>query len=198
VPFAADLHKLGYSSLMINLGYATGAHRYTGGAEEANDISTAVAWLKKEHGCGRAVVWGFSAGGHDSLIAGAKEDDIAGVVSDSAFANTGEIVKQQAAIAVHLPQPFLALTPSLFGLFGAREVDVASAWEGAERKPVLVIHGDADEAIAPENGRRIAEATGGELWMVEGADHTDAYDVAKEEYITRMRAFLRDVLDEGC
>src|SRR4029077_11327670 len=110
LPLAAALHVMGYSSLIINLGYATGAHHYTGGRAEARDIGRAVAWLSKRR-CGPVVVWGFSAGAHDALIAAAMTKDVAGVAADSAFVNTGQIVQQQAAIVLHLPRSFLFLTP---------------------------------------------------------------------------------------
>jgi hypothetical protein len=197
IPFAADLHEMRVSVLAINLGYANGVHKWTGGRAEAADIGSAVDWVRSK-GCDDVVVWGFSAGAHDALVAAAKNDDIAGVVADSAFAHSGEIVKQQSARTVGLPEPFLVLSQPLFRLFGARDVDVASVWRGADEKPVLVIHGDADTAISPSNARRIADATDGELWMVEGADHTDAYNVEKKEYVKRAREFIDRVARRGC
>lgn len=189
MPVVGALHARSFDALVINLGYATGAHHYTGGRAEAADIAGAVAWLS-ERGCHPAVVWGFSAGAHDALIAAAKTKGIAAVVADSAFVDTGEIVKQQAALAVHLPRPFLSLTPWLFRVFGGRDLDVEAVWEHASPKPALIIHGNADSAISPANAHRLAKITGGELWMVDGAGHTDAYKVAGSEYTSRGITFL--------
>jgi len=193
VPFAGALHAHGFSTLLINLGYATGAHHYTGGRSEAADIADAVDWLS-ERRCAPVVVWGFSAGGHDALIAAAKTPGIAGVAADSAFVDTAEIVQQQAAIVVHLPRPFLALTPWLFSVFGGRDVDVGRAWQREPKKPALIIHGAADSSISPSNARRLEKITGGDLWMVDGADHVDAYNVAQVEYVSRATAFLGRVI----
>jgi pimeloyl-ACP methyl ester carboxylesterase len=192
VPLAGALRPHGFSSLIINLGYATGAHHYTGGRKEAADIDQAVKWLL-DRKCAPVAVWGFSAGGHDALIAAAANDGITGVAADSAFVDTGEIVKQQAALTVHLPRAFLSLTPRLFSAFGGRDVDVGHAWERARRKPVLLIHGVADTSISPSNSRRLAKITDGELWIVDGAAHTEAYNVEPDEYVARALMFLGTV-----
>lgn len=188
LPFARALRRHGYSCLLVNLGYATGAHRYTGGREEARDIDRAVAWAKAE-AAGPIALWGFSDGGHHALVAAATNDDIAGVATDSAFADTGEIVQQQAALVVHLPKLLLSLVPPSFRALGGADLDVGDAWT-ATGKPVLVVHGTEDTAISPTEAMRLGRITGGEVWMVDGADHVDAFRVDEGRYMDRALAFL--------
>ncbi len=64
--------------------------------------------------------------------------------------------------------------------------------------PVLVIHGTADEVIAPWHGRRLAEAVPESrlqtLW-VEGAGHNDLVWVAGDSYWIALRTYLDSVVD---
>lgn len=64
--------------------------------------------------------------------------------------------------------------------------------------PVLVIHGTADEVIAPWHGRRLAEAVPDSrlqtLW-VEGAGHNDLVFVAGDSYWETLRSYLDSIAD---
>ncbi len=57
--------------------------------------------------------------------------------------------------------------------------------------PKLFVHGDRDEVIDLELGRRLfaAAAEPKEFWLVKGAGHNDIADVAGEEYTEKMREF---------
>lgn len=188
--FAATLRDLGFSSLLINLGYATRTHPYSGGGAEADDIMQAVDWLHQAHPAPVAL-WGFSAGGHDALVAAAKDPRVVGVAVDSAFAHTGEIVQQQAARILKAPHWLFVLSPLFLKTFGGRDLDVADVWASSLRKPVLIIHGVADEAINASEAQRLRAVTNGDIWIVPEAGHVDAYRVATDDYVAHAKAFLR-------
>jgi fermentation-respiration switch protein FrsA (DUF1100 family) len=58
--------------------------------------------------------------------------------------------------------------------------------------PVLIIHGDRDEIIPVEMGRRLFTAARDpkELYIISGAHHNDTYLVGGKEYFERLRAFI--------
>jgi fermentation-respiration switch protein FrsA (DUF1100 family) len=66
------------------------------------------------------------------------------------------------------------------------------------KAPVLVVHGTADEVIAPWHGRRLAEAVPESrrttLW-VDGAGHNDLALVAGDSYWNALRSFLGSIAD---
>jgi fermentation-respiration switch protein FrsA (DUF1100 family) len=70
--------------------------------------------------------------------------------------------------------------------------DAAAAMKEV-RCPVLCVHGEADELIAPERGRALFDALVGpkEWWLVPGAGHNDVVDWAGPAYFDRLAAFLR-------
>jgi uncharacterized protein len=68
---------------------------------------------------------------------------------------------------------------------------------GAKRQQLLMIHGKADGYIRPEIALDLRKAAPNHLcrlWMVDGAKHNQAIDVAEEEYMTTTASFFLDHL----
>jgi fermentation-respiration switch protein FrsA (DUF1100 family) len=63
-------------------------------------------------------------------------------------------------------------------------------------KPVLFIHGEKDTYIDRTHARHLFELPRGrrEFWIVAGADHNQAVDVACDEYRRRVLRFFGSVL----
>jgi fermentation-respiration switch protein FrsA (DUF1100 family) len=62
--------------------------------------------------------------------------------------------------------------------------------------PVLVIHGDQDEVVPFELGRRVYEAAQSPkaFYVVPGADHNDLYVVGGAAYFQRLKRFIAEVV----
>ncbi|HXV69451.1 MAG TPA: alpha/beta hydrolase [Nitrospira sp.] len=62
--------------------------------------------------------------------------------------------------------------------------------------PKLVVHGDRDEIIPIELGRRVFEAAAEpkEWYVIHGADHNDTYQVGGGTYFRRIGEFVRKAL----
>lgn len=58
--------------------------------------------------------------------------------------------------------------------------------------PVLVIHGNYDEIIPVEMGRRVFAAANSpkDLYIIPGAHHNDTYVVGGKEYFKRLKTFI--------
>jgi pimeloyl-ACP methyl ester carboxylesterase len=88
-----------------------------------------------------------------------------------------------------------------FGLIEARgrfrldDCDPAAV-AGRVTCPVLLIHGQADNEVLPEQSQWIADRLGGphERWLVPDAMHCQARAVAGAEYDRRIVAFFREHL----
>jgi len=93
---AVRLHRTGIASLVVNLGYASGAHPHTGGPSEADDIAAAVEWARQRSGVPVAIV-GFSAGGHAAVVA-AGQCQPSAVVTDASFVDFGD--RKPAGVAI--------------------------------------------------------------------------------------------------
>lgn len=194
----------------------------TFGLLETEDIAGALEWLG-ERGITRVALMGTSMGGiaaiaavavlGDGSLPGADMDPsaprhvqaaprprIVGVVADSV---TPEL---EIPIASRLPGPAKRFT-------AARLFDGASRTLGADPRatepsrviglleplPVLLIHGEADETVPLDDGRRLAGLAGPSTqhWVVPGAGHSGAHAHATEDYERRTTDFLRMVLGEA-
>ena len=192
VAVGPPLHGRGYGLLFVNLGYVAGERRYGGGQREANEVGAAVSWVHDNVDV-PAVVLGYSGGGFAALAAVARGTQAAAVVSDSGFVSFGGEVAHRA----HLPRAFTRLLPVLYPVVsgGGHAIDVARALgERPLPAPALIIQGSADRTISPANGRRLARLTGGELWLLPGVGHADAFHHDERAYVDRVDAFIRSAL----
>jgi fermentation-respiration switch protein FrsA (DUF1100 family) len=190
---AVAFHDWGCNALIINLGYATGVHAYSGGPLEADDIAAAVHWLQTKDSRLPIVLWGFSDGGHSALLAVARHAPVAAVAADSAFVDANEVIRDQGAKFFHAPPVLLAPSILFVRLFaGAGPVDLAGAIPATGlSQPALLIQGAADRAISTANLRRLAVLTKGRSVMIPGADHVGSYRMSPMVYLQVARDFLR-------
>jgi fermentation-respiration switch protein FrsA (DUF1100 family) len=70
---------------------------------------------------------------------------------------------------------------------------------GALRVPLLVLHGDRDDVIPYEQGRRLFEAANPPktFYTIRGARHNDTYIVGGDDYFRAWAEFFRTLGDEG-
>jgi uncharacterized protein len=197
IEFAAALNRAGYAILMIDLrGHGQSDGRYTTfGRDERRDVLGAVDWLvARGFAKDRIGLHGVSLGGASVLGAMASDADIGAVVSDSAF---GDL---QAA--AHSQWTRLTRTPAALmwpGLYLARRqtgVDIAVARPADDiarigARPVLLIHGDADQLVPVEQNALLAAANrAAQNWVVAGADHGGAYRYDPITYRDRVAGFF--------
>jgi fermentation-respiration switch protein FrsA (DUF1100 family) len=195
---AAAFHSWGYNSMIINLGYTTGAHPFSGGRAEADDIDLAVRWAKNKTPA-PIVLWGFSAGGSSALLAASDGARVVAVAADSAFANAGLVIRQQAAKVTHLPAAVFALVPTIMSAIASPgPTDLSpTLHQRPITVPVLLIQGTKDKAIPPSNLNTLQRDTGGTAWAVPGADHIKSFQTDQTGYLDHANAFLREVLHPG-
>ncbi|MBI4233091.1 MAG: alpha/beta hydrolase [Chloroflexi bacterium] len=198
---ALDLQALGYGTLLLDLrGHGESAgERLSLGYYERHDVLGAVDFLASRGvPRERIVLLGFSLGAAAALLAAKLEPDVAGVISDSSFAELSGIIQREARRRSGLPGLF---TPGiiLMGqvLHGVRLSEVKPVDAVKQLSfPVLLIHGALDEVIGPSHSRRLWEATRNRrsrLWVVPGACHGQTYTIAPGDYMKRVASYLAEV-----
>jgi dipeptidyl aminopeptidase/acylaminoacyl peptidase len=198
---ASGLVEHGYNVLMFDLrGYGeSDGSTVSGGYYERRDLEGAVKYMR-ERGFEHIGVLGFSLGAVTSLLAGAEDKDIDAIVSDSSFADLQDIMEQEFSKRTHAPKlflnPILFMIKIMYGVDFTAIRPVKYVAEIAPR-PILFIHGEEDETIPVSHAYRLLEASGNslnELWVVEGAGHTQSYKTHPEEYIKRITEFFNGAL----
>jgi len=182
LPNAADLVQLECSVLVIDYrGYGLSEGRATEAGVYA-DARAGLRHLIEQRGFpeSRVIVFGRSLGGAVAVDL-AQERELAGVILESTFPSVADIVSNGPAGA-------------LLGLLAGRRFDSASKI-GRIRAPLLFFHGDRDDVIDHELGRRLFEIAPQPkaFETVPGAGHNDLTQVGGRPYFDRIREFLEEV-----
>jgi dipeptidyl aminopeptidase/acylaminoacyl peptidase len=198
VPQKAQLFvEHGFDVLVFDLrGHGqSGGDRLGFGWLERNDVLGAVAYVESRGVApGRIGVQGHSYGAATGLLTAAVDSDIAAVVADSAFADIRSLLDREVQLRGYPPifAPGVGLATHRFGIDLDQVAPLAEVAKIAPR-PILFIHGTADERIPVDNSRRLFAAAGNEtdeLWIVPGAAHVQAFAVKPELYAQKVLAFF--------
>lgn len=198
---ASGLVADGYNVLTFDLRGCgeSGGDMVSGGYYEKNDVEGAVNYVK-DLGFERIGVMGFSLGVVSSILAAAEDTDIDVLVSDSSFADLADIMGPEFAARTKAPsallRPILFMVKLMYGV-DFTNIKPVEHIEDIAPRPVLFIHGEADEMMKVDHAQRLYEASDNpdnELWLVPGAEHTRAYKTAPEEYMERVTAFFNGAL----
>ncbi len=204
LPVASALHDGGFSVFSFDL---RGSGRSTGevtfGAREQEDLTSVVDYLtaRPDVDAERIGVVGFSMGAATSLMAAAQDTRIKAVVGDSAWADVHHWLRPKLLdVFVHPRHTFTPLSLKLVELRGGIDLDALEPRRVVGRlapRPLLVIHGSADEVVPPGDADEIFAAAGHpkQLWRVEGAAHGDTLRPGGATTSERVVAFLREALN---
>ncbi len=193
------IRSAGYPALIID--YADSAaqdarqanRRHGFGWKERRDVLDAIAALHSR-GVKTVAAIGVSEGAAAALFAGADGAPLAAIISDSAYAELGAMLRR-------IP-PLDSLNPLFgrtvlweLGLMQGRDVnDIAPAKAAAklDGRPLMVINGADDPLVPPAEAREIFAAARGpkDLWIASGAGHAAALASDPEQYTRRVSAFL--------
>jgi dipeptidyl aminopeptidase/acylaminoacyl peptidase len=178
-------------------------------AFEVQDFKSAVEYLRSRpdadpRGIG---LFGLSKGGSAGLLEAARDGYVRCFVTDGIFAtHTTMVPYMRKWIAIYNKRIRLQkLLPRFVYSLIARDAigriqrKRRCHFPHLERvlgrlapRPLLMIHGGADNYIKPEMARELFDRAGEpkELWLVEGAKHNQAFHQATEEYQRRVLAFF--------
>lgn len=184
---ARRVNEQGMNALLLDLGYVGGGRPYTGGCLESEDIRQSVKWVRRTIP-GPVILWGFSAGGHATLLALSEHESLVdGAITDSAFVDAYDAFYTMYQRILHLPRFSMALVPLFFRIFTGHYPQRLTNPIGT---PVLVIHGNADQSISVEHGRTLAVFSNIDYWEVQGAAHEAAFQTHRDEYLNRCFHFI--------
>lgn len=158
------------------------------GVKEARRVREVVDHLLAS-GVSQVVLVGVSMGAAASWRAAVSGPGVVAVVSDGCFTRFNLAMDRWFDLVMPLGRVWLRPVQWIATLrTGVRPSDVVPIADAAtwRRRPALIIQGDADRLIPVEQAQELAEASGGELWIIPGARHAACLDVAGSEYVERL------------
>jgi uncharacterized protein len=193
-----DLHRHGYDVLVFDLrghGSSDRSRLYMGGRERA-DLRAVLAWANRRGYSSDRVGWlGYSMGASTLLMEAAQNGNIQVAVLDSPFGNLPELLKTQLTSHSHLPSWFnpgiLMAARLAFGVRTDNLIPLRSALQWGKR-PMLLIHGEADTVVPVNQARQIARAIGPscQAMTLPGVQHVGAYRSYPTRYIATVDRFF--------
>lgn len=125
------------------------------------------------------VVFGRSLGSTVAVYVTSR-NKCAGVILESAFTNMADMAKRHF--------------PVLPGMGGFKLKFPCIDRVGSIDAPILFIHGNEDEIVPYELGRKLFEAASKDkkFYTIEGSHHNDTYYVGGKEYFDKFEEFVRD------
>ena len=200
---AADLFPT-YNVLLLDLrghGDSSGSCSSVGYLERL-DVLGAVDWLLERVGQQPVGVLGISMGGAAAIQAAAESPAIRAVIADSPFARLYSPVRE-AICARGYPR---AVSPVL-----AWSVCTVASWLGTPRgpwrdpldvvariapRPLLIIHGQADEMIPVANAHALLDRAGpsAEAWILPEVGHAQAAAIEPAGYSAHVKRFFEAAL----
>jgi len=214
VAFASDLHKAGFSVMLIDLrghGQSESA-RFTFGIKERDDVLGAVDWLEVQgYSPGKIGVLGYSLGAGSIIGAAAEEVDIGAVWADSLFADIRPVLEGGWTSLSGLPQVFLYSTEAMVRLFYGYDIAASRPIEEIGQiapRPIFLAHCEKDKLIPISNLEQILTvAQEAETWIIPQCDihtmssppanfpeifnnHAIGYALNPEEYTSRVIRFF--------
>jgi len=194
---AVALGRRGFAVLMIDLrGHGqSGRARFGFGRTERLDVLGAVDWLVAlGFHPGRIGVLGISMGAATGIRAASEDDRIGALVADSSFAECAPVVEKHWTSVTHLPAFLVPMTKWLGKYCFGCDIDAARpiAEIGAIRRPILLIHGDADPIVPAQHARSLKLAAGdqADLWEPHSDRHAGVYLDDPRGYLDRVAEFF--------
>lgn len=190
--------SLGRSVLLVDQRAASmsGGHVITFGIHESRDALTWVDFVLRDQGENAVIILtGISMGASTVLIAAGNPlpGQVACVIADCGFHSAKDII-QKVIRDMHLPAsilyPFVKLGARLFGRFNPEETSAEEA-VAKSTVPVFFVHGEADDFVPCEMGKRLHKACASKkyLFTVPGAGHGLGYLKDTEGYINALTSF---------
>jgi uncharacterized protein len=183
---------------------------------EVKDFQTALTYLKSRpdadpNGIG---FFGISKGGGAGLIAAVRDPQVRCFVTDGIFATHATMLPYMRKwVSIYSDRLWIQrILPNwLYGVFaraclrrvrrerGLRFPHLEYVLPQLAPRPLFMIHGGADTYIKPEMAKALFDLAGDPraFWLVEGAKHNQALNVANGEYQRRVLAFFQEHLGGG-
>jgi fermentation-respiration switch protein FrsA (DUF1100 family) len=199
---AVELRQRGFGVLLFDFrGCGRSGGRYTTiGHDEKHDLLAAVRWLRGRLGAGAPIgVLGISMGGSVAIEAAATCPAIGAVVADSAFAHLSGAVAHRFSslgrvdLVLHHTTMRIAEHMVRGRVARVRPVDAVAR---IAPRPLLLIHGMADDIVPVAHARELFAAAGEpkELWLLEGTSHAMPRMDRPDEYTERVAEFFERAL----
>jgi uncharacterized protein len=203
IRFARLMHDNRYNILLYDARRhgASDGDFCTYGFYEKYDVVTVIDYLlsRTDINPGRIGLFGTSMGAAVAIQAAAIDRRVAAIAAENSFATLRSIFDDYQKRMIKLPFHFLRnlviVRSELKALFKATDVSPVDSVRTV-RIPILFLYGNRDQKIRPDYSIRLYENANNpkELYLVDGAAHTDLWEIGGPAYAEKLTAFFHGAL----
>lgn len=196
-------HENGYNTLTVdNRAHGASGGNYIGmGYLDKFDISSWVEYILDEDPSAEIVLHGLSMGAAAVMMYSGEDnvpENVLAAVEDSGYRSAESYLRWKLKERFRIPSfPIIPIANIAFKVSAGYYMKDASAIEAVKssKVPILFIHGDRDMTVPVEDVYALYEAVDSEsdIYIVEGAGHGEAINVAKDKYWNRVEEFINKV-----
>ncbi len=196
LPLALPFHHAGMNVLLLDArshGKSDSAS-FSSLPRFAEDVAAAADWIKAEQtdDSAKIVLLGHSVGAGAALFAASRRDDIAAVISLSAFAHPAWMMRRQMQHPL-LPRFLVSLILRYIQwVIGHSYTEIAPLYTASQTDcPVLLVHGSEDKIVPLSDAKAIKQHSADaavELLIIEGAGHDSVNKI--REHGAELVSFL--------
>jgi uncharacterized protein len=194
-----DLHAHGYDVLLFDLrGHGrSDPARLSMGRRERGDLRAVLTWADRQGFSADRIGWvGQSMGASIIVMEAAQNPKIQVAVLDSPYGHLPELLNEQLPKYSRLPSWFNpGILTAAHLAYGIRTDDLiptrsARLWG---RRPLLLIHGEADSIVPVNQAIRLARAAGPSCLTITlpGVEHVQAYEANPRGYVAAVDSFFQ-------
>ena len=175
LPLAPHIHRMGFHGLFVDVRNhgLSDRDRFVSMPRFADDLDTAIAWMREHPEVTSVGVIGHSVGAGAAILSASRSDVLDALVSVAAPADPERLMREQMSF---LPKPLVAAA-----LAGIQRVIGQSFADFAPHDrismmsaPVLLVHGGDDRIVPVSSLHALAAAQpAAEVLLVPGGGHAD-------------------------
>ncbi len=173
------------------------------GYEDSSDILKWIDEIVGKDKKAKIYIFGLGLGGTASLLTANKAlpENVKGIISDSAYADVGELFKYNIKELYSLPSFPIVQISSFFNKIARgwsfKDIDVKSAVEKS-KVPVFYIQGGEDQVVPAEQIDYLYDVTtveNSDYLYISGATHCENADFDPEKYWNGVDLFILNTMD---
>ncbi|MDD4924173.1 MAG: alpha/beta hydrolase [Dehalococcoidales bacterium] len=193
-----DLAKRGFNTLVFErrgCGESQAA-KFNCRSILGRDFIGAIDYIRNRNGAEESIILlGVSIGASAAIASARENNDIKAVICDSCFTSIPEMTKR---VLANTFKPFVIFKPGavimgklFFGLDKESAIDKVPYI----KCPIFFINGSLDKSVPPYDAYSLLNASNNpsdEIWIADGAGHSQSYMTYPDEYVDRIAKFLAD------
>jgi pimeloyl-ACP methyl ester carboxylesterase len=190
---AETLHRSGYGALLLDMpGHGESGGEANWGPGTRLAVQRGIGLALQQPSARQVAIFGYSMGSCIAALVAAQDQRVGALVLLAPYTALADQLRYQYRRRLPFVGEFAVLAARMAGV-PVDEMRTVDALRAAPARPLLIIAGDRDNAIPVAMPRELFAAARGPktLWIVQGAGHLDAREVAgPAAFDERVRAFL--------